>query len=268
MLNDQIDSVGRSVSSFRWLEKFSADLRSSISNLAVFLFDFGTGQCSVDEFFIDRIKIARVNTRPTWKGLFVTLEQRIEKLETELSRSHLRNRFLVGGLLLCLGGTALSWVLTPSLLQAQARSSPLKEYRANRFVLEDRDGKNRAELSMYKDGPRLVLTDDKGVVRAGLSVLPDGPGLGLFDEKGDSRGVFAYLKGQPMLAVFDPKGKPRITVTVSDDGPGLKVLDDAGKVRVGLGATSTKTVDGRTINHPESSLILYDAEGAVRWTTP
>ena len=35
----------------------------------------------------------------------------------------------------------------------------VKEVRANRFILEDENGKPRAELSMEKDGPCLHLFD-------------------------------------------------------------------------------------------------------------
>jgi len=58
------------------------------------------------------------------------------------------------------------------------------EIRANRFVLEDENGKSRAELLTTKLGSALKLSDEAGNRRAMLFVDKDGPRLSLCDEKG------------------------------------------------------------------------------------
>jgi len=60
----------------------------------------------------------------------------------------------------------------------------IKEIRANRFVLEDENGKTRAMLWVNKDTPGLSLYDKNGEQRAWLSVGNDNAGLGLYDGKG------------------------------------------------------------------------------------
>ena len=60
--------------------------------------------------------------------------------------------------------------------------SGVKEIRANRFILEDKDGNKRAELSMEKDGPYLHLFGENDKVCLGLTVGKDGPDLQLFDK--------------------------------------------------------------------------------------
>ncbi len=60
--------------------------------------------------------------------------------------------------------------------------SGVKEIRANRFILEDENGKTRAEISMEKDGPCLHLFGENDKVCLGLTVGKDGPDLRLFDK--------------------------------------------------------------------------------------
>ncbi|MHC4682334.1 MAG: hypothetical protein ACYTEK_27045, partial [Planctomycetota bacterium] len=64
--------------------------------------------------------------------------------------------------------------------------SGVKEIRANRFILEDKNGNKRAELSMEKDGPCLCLFGENGKVCLGLAVNENGPCLMLRDENGSA----------------------------------------------------------------------------------
>jgi hypothetical protein len=84
-----------------------------------------------------------------------------------------------------------------------------KVIRAKRFIVEDENGKTRAELSINKDGPSLSLFDKNGNPRALLSAIKDGPRLELFDENGTPRAGLSALKDGPMLSLFDENGKPR-----------------------------------------------------------
>jgi hypothetical protein len=78
-----------------------------------------------------------------------------------------------------LGMFALAWATigTAGKAQAQVMGPAKKVIRANEFVLEDENGKARAGLAAFKDGPGLGLSDAKGTPRAGLAAFKDGPVL-------------------------------------------------------------------------------------------
>lgn len=52
------------------------------------------------------------------------------------------------------------------------------------------------------------------------------------------------------------------------DGPGLGLWDAKRTTPASLGASQTKIRDGKTISYPESTLLLFDAEGEMLWRTP
>lgn len=116
----------------------------------------------------------------------MTTEERLEKLERELAASKRRNRRLWIVLVAILGGCALAWTFTKGIgtAWAQAEAKGEKVIRANRFVLEDGQGRERGKLEMTVDGPALRLSDEKGNTRAVLSIFENEPGLKLWDEKG------------------------------------------------------------------------------------
>ena len=76
----------------------------------------------------------------------MTVEERLELLERELKLSNRRNR-LLPGVLLCMSIPLTVWMVSPQSLLGQNAANPVKEVRANRFVLEDEKGKVRAVLA-------------------------------------------------------------------------------------------------------------------------
>ena len=53
------------------------------------------------------------------------------------------------------------------------------------------------------------------------------------------------------------------------DTPGMALYNAAGQNRATLGVTRGQTHDGKTITYPESSLLLYGADGKVTvWSAP
>jgi hypothetical protein len=65
---------------------------------------------------------------------------------------------------LALGVWILAGTFGPTMAAAPAGGGAVKEVRANRFVVEDANGKVRACLGVDKAGPGLDLIDEKGKV--------------------------------------------------------------------------------------------------------
>ena len=151
------------------------------------------------------------------------IEDRLENVERELGRQKRRNRWLLAAILLLAGGLIVPAVFETTAFRARTQvARTAKEIRANKFVLEDKNGKERASLLVTGFGSWLSLDDENGETRIGLGIFADDPSLTLYDENGKERFV-------------------------------------AGKV-VGLSS------DGKTIEYPESSLILLGPDGKVIWS--
>jgi len=131
------------------------------------------------------------------------------------------------------------------------------EIRANRFVLEDENGKVRAVLDVVKDVPRLSLFDENGKERAVLGVTALGAGLSLFDENGKGRAALGVGADGPLLSFFDENGKTRAGLDVTALGAGLNLADENGNVRAALGVVK----DGPRLG-------LIDAAGKEVWSAP
>jgi len=70
------------------------------------------------------------------------------------------------------------------------------------------------------------------------------------------------------FVVEDENGNGRGILAVTKEGPTLALFDKNGKSRVLLGTGQTTTVDGTVISYPESSLILFGADGRGVWQAP
>ena len=156
------------------------------------------------------------------------------------------------------------------------------------LALYDENGKVRVLLSAFKDGPAISLYNENGYERAALSVLKSGPSIWLLDENGKRRVMLTAIEGSPDLALSDENGKPCAWLDVNKDGPCLSLIDKKDKIRAGLavikdspelvlsdengkirfvaGKTAIEVPDGKTIEYPESSLILFGPDGKVIWS--
>jgi len=219
----------------------------------------------------------------------MTIEERLENMEKELARLKWRNRCLLGAILLVAGGLVVPLMFETTALRARAQvAGTVKEIRANKISLCDINDVTRAELTASKDGPGLGLYDEKGIARALLTVLKDGPGLGLYDEKGMPLAKLAVTNGESMLTLCDEKGQARTWLRVAEDGPILVMRDEKGQARTGLsvgkygprllmrdengkfrfwaGTAVLESPDGKRIEYPESSLILFGPDGKTIWS--
>ena len=99
---------------------------------------------------------------------------------------------------------------------------------AEKFVLQDRDGRSRAELGFLNGASVLVLNDSEGRPGVALSVLPNGPRrVSLSDKKGRIRSVLtASVDGDSGLRLFDQNLMHRASLDVMSDGrPILRLAD-------------------------------------------
>jgi len=167
----------------------------------------------------------------------MTIEQRVEKLEQELTetkaqaaRAKRRNRCLLAAGGLCLAIGLVAWAFGAGELLAQPAAPTAKEVRAKRFVVEDANGKSRAMLTVNKDDPGLALLDKNGKPRATLIVGKRGAGLVLWNKNGKSGVMLSLSNDQPALMLSDAKGKTRAALNVNKDGAGLLLIDAKGKI--------------------------------------
>jgi len=162
----------------------------------------------------------------------MTTEERLGKLECELSAAKRRNRWLLAVAVLAVAGLGLAWALTRGTpaAYAQGAAAGKKVIRANKFILEDEKGEIRVMLDVIEGSPTLNLSDEKGEIRVMLDVNKDGAGLMLSDEKGKPRAILAMTKEGPGLLLFDENGKARAALAVGGNRPGLLLSDENDKV--------------------------------------
>jgi hypothetical protein len=197
----------------------------------------------------------------------MTTDERIENLEKGLASARRLNRGLLVAVGLALGvGVLAAGNFWPKIAAALAGGGAVKEVRANRFVVEDENGKTRVVLSMIAagmavapasgDGPVLTLYDENGKPRAHLGMDKTGLGLNLHDENGKPRVVLVVANAGSALILYDENGKSRALLDVAKNGPGLTLADENGKIRAGLVVAKEKVT--------LVTLGLYDENGKPR----
>ncbi len=149
------------------------------------------------------------------------------------------------------------------------------------LTLTDQNGTPRATLTLLGEtGSGLALFDERQRMRATLSVSDENPVLHLIasgdgDAKlivsdGDKRprAMFGLFGTSPRLSLIDEHGNGRADLTLREGKPGLRLIDESGTGRAVLGATSTEAPNGKVVNHPESSLLLFAPDGKLLWSAP
>jgi len=175
----------------------------------------------------------------------MTIEERLENMEREVGCVKRRNRWMLGAILVFLAGLVAAGVFKTTMTTAQVEvAGTAKEIRTRGIYIEDEKGDTRAVLYVNENGPFLRLSGEDGFTRAVLGVFKDGPFLWLSDEN----------------------GKHRVLLNISKGSPGLSLNDEKGNARFAAGKTKTVSSDGKIIEYPESSLILYGPDGKVIWS--
>jgi hypothetical protein len=161
----------------------------------------------------------------------MTTDERLEKLERELSRARTRFRWLVVGAGLCIISVAVIYAFGQYQTTFTPRATKAsKELHANSFVLEDANGKPRASLGMDEDGVELRLRYGNGNIGAALCLHDDKMVLSLSDNNGKPRAVLGVTKNMPLLCLYDEREEPRATLAVLADGPHLVLRDAKGNL--------------------------------------
>jgi len=162
----------------------------------------------------------------------MTTDERLAKLERELSRARTRFRWLVVGAGLCVMSVAVIYAFgqyQTTFTPRATKAGTSKEIRGTNFVLEDANGKPRACLGMDEDGVELRLRYGNGNIGAALCLHDEKMVLSLADNKGKPRAVLGVTKNMPLLCLYDEKEEPRATLAVLADGPHLVLRDEKGK---------------------------------------
>ena len=121
----------------------------------------------------------------------MTTEERLESLEQELARVKRRTRRLLQGVV-CLFATGCVFAVLISTM-GSAKAQGEKVIRANKFVVEDQNGKTRVLLSVTNDGPSLSLSDQNEKIRTQLCAEKE-TGLTIFDQNGKGRAIVGTSK--------------------------------------------------------------------------
>ena len=264
----------------------------------------------------------------------MTTEERLAKLEKDLSTANRRNRWLMAIVGIVALGVGLSWVMavTSGPALASKTNDESQVIRAAGFVLVDDQGRERGVFSMSGANPMLALFDehrgngvllissamDTGLsladgndnVRARLTLTDEGPslsmgeinsgrvhltaredgsgltlsagngdattflfaqmsshGLQIQDKTGKPRIIMAQESGNPSLSFRDENDGTRLWLSIADNGPFLSLADRNDTIRAMLGASASKSPDGRVILYPESTLWLKEENGEI-WLAP
>jgi len=199
----------------------------------------------------------------------MSTDERIEKIERQLVRMRWFNRCLI----ICI---FLSLVIGLTFLLVR---SSVKEIRANSFIIEDENGKQRALFGVRLGGPCLVLMDEYGKPNAHLVALKDSCTLSLSDDNNEACIVMGVYKHGPSLTLADENGKPSASLSVNKDNSVLSLHGENGETRAGLAVFENKPnlslTDengkeraGMNVGKIGPYLMLSDENCVPVWTAP
>lgn len=164
------------------------------------------------------------------------------------------------------GGMAILVVLSAVILMGQV-APPARVVEAQRFVIKDKDGKERGSFATIGKGSELTLGNINAQPMMRLIVSTDASDLHFYgsSQSGMNLGVDT---GNPDISMAGAEQNGEARITFGKDGPALKLEDAKGSSTI-LGATQLE----KPINngaHPASaaSIVLLDKDKKVIWHTP
>jgi hypothetical protein len=192
-----------------------------------------------------------------------TILQRLECLE----RDNRRWKVLASMVVVICGGFLL--------LGAAGSRRPhiAEEIRARSFVLVDKHGTVLARLGQLPHGSLgLGFYDEGRKARLLLGIDADG-GTSVSVYGKDGRGSAVLMAGQngaTSLRLLDTRWHVRASLATWPDGsPFLHLSDRNGNDRALLTYSERAVMpNGDIVRHPDPALVLFDAEGGIRWRAP
>jgi hypothetical protein len=172
---------------------------------------------------------------------------------------------------------------------ANAKEGNKKVMDVETLRIVDKDGTPRGSLGVSPAGSVGLLMSDKN----GANMFLTASSFSFFDKRVKERISFEIKEeGFPYLAFRDENGKARAQVTQSNDGdigfalldkqgrlraifkldkeglPYIRLLDENGNFRAVLGHTELVIKTGTVEKRAAASLVLFNKEGKVLWSSP
>jgi hypothetical protein len=114
-----------------------------------------------------------------------------------------------------------------------AAAPPPKISEANKFVLRDDTGHERAELSMDDDIPVLRMLNTNGTIAVEVASAQTGNGVWVRNPSGQMREAIVVDKSESNFAQMNAKNVS-FHLSTTDDGTQLRLFDRAGQPRLAL----------------------------------
>ena len=184
----------------------------------------------------------------------------LQAIRERIAELELQNRRLKRG------GMAILVVLSAVILMGQV-APPARVVEAQRFVIKDKDGKERGSFATIGKGSELTLGNINAQPMMRLIVSTDASDLHFYgsSQSGMNLGVDT---GNPDISMAGAEGSGEARITFGDDGPTMKLEDAKGSSAI-LGATKLEKPAKRAVHPPSAaSLILLDKDKKVIWQTP
>ena len=184
----------------------------------------------------------------------------LQAIRERIAELELQNRRLKRG------GMAILVVLSAVILMGQV-APPARVVEAQRFVIKDKDGKERGSFATIGKGSELTLGNINAQPMMRLIVSTDASDLHFYgsSQSGMNLGVDT---GNPDISMAGAEGSGEARITFGDDGPTMKLEDAKGSSAI-LGVTKLEKPAKRAAHPPSAaSLILLDKDKKVIWQTP
>jgi len=105
---------------------------------------------------------------------------------------------------------------------------------------------------------KFVVTDRQGDVRAVFGMIEKAPTLMMFGKNGST----------PKIMLFDGNGCRAELVLRANGEPSLNLFDRNSNIRTALGTVTLRFSKSGEIQRLPSSLVFFDENGDVHWSTP
>ncbi len=179
----------------------------------------------------------------------VSLEERLERLESQVRRQRIT-------MLVLLAGAAVAVSATRAISQSSTR-----ELTVSTLNIVGSDGKLRAVLSgdarLNKDGGSLALVDNAGNVRLGLMASKSGGSVSIFDPNNRPTAMLGSTNDEGAVSLSSGRSKARVNVVVTPAVSGVVVSGSNGREHFVAGADQSGGI-----------AQFYDFDGRLKQQLP